>query len=208
MLAALPLLLLAVEHPITPIQGDLSASYAVGDRRNLLGGYLYVGGAAGWTDSESPCFFFGGGAELGYAAGEDPYRISLGAQLRAGIAFAKQRGFNTVAIPDLIVFARVTPFGAGYATRFTNPMGMTTTSSVTFFGVRAGIGMTALWGARMFLDNFPFFDAEGFAGEAARVLTALVLFPLALVNHAEVLFEYAAAPREVTAVVFRLGAGF
>lgn len=194
--------------PITPVQGDLSASLGIGDPRGPFSGALYFGGALGWTRGDGPDFFFGAGVELVYATSDDPYRISLGGQLRCGLAWARQSGYQSVAIPELLLFLRVTPFGAGSSSRFTNPMGMVTTSSTTFFGVRAGIGVTALWPARMFIDNFPLFDVDGLAGEALKVITTLVLFPILLLNHAEVAFEYAMSPKPVTAVLLRVGTGF
>jgi hypothetical protein len=194
--------------PITPVQGDLSASFGIGDPRGPYSGALYLGGALGWTTGDGPDLFFGGGVELVYATSDDPYRISLGGQLRGGLAWARQRGYDRVAIPDLLVFLRLTAFGAGSSTRVTNPMGVSTISSSTFFGFRAGVGVTALWPARTFIDNFPLVDVDGLAGEVLKVVTTLVLFPILLLNHAEVAFEYAFSPRPVTAVLLRVGTGF
>ena len=194
--------------PITPVQGDLSASFGLGDGRGPYSGALYLGGALGWTTGDGPHLFFGAGVELVYTTSDDPYRISLGGQLRGGLAWARQRGYNTVAIPDLQLFVRVTPFGAGSSSRTTTPTGMVTTSSSTFFGVRAGFGVTALWPARTFVDNFPLVDVDGLAGEALKVISTLVLFPILLLNHAEVAFEYAFSPKPVTAVLLRVGTGF
>lgn len=194
--------------PITPVQGDLSASFGVGDPRGPFSGALYLGGALGWTTGDGPHLFFGGGVELVYTASDDPYRISLGGQLRGGLVWARQRGYDTVAIPDLLLFLRLTPFGGGSSSRSTTPTGMVVTSSTTFFGIRAGVGVTALWPARAFIDNFPLFDVDGIAGEALKVITTLVVFPILLLNHAEVAFEYAMSPRPLTALLLRVGTGF
>lgn len=194
--------------PITPVQGDLSASFGLIDPRGPFSGALYLGGALGFTSGDGPNVFFGGGVELVYTTGDDPYRISLGGQLRGGLVWARQRGYDRVAIPDLLLFVRVTPFGGGSASRMTGPTGMVTTSSTTFFGVRAGFGVTALWPARTFIDNFPLVDVDGLAGEVLKVVTTLVLFPILLLNHAEVAFEYAFSAQPVTAVLLRVGTGF
>ena len=197
------------EFPIAPLQADLSVSFGSPDPRGPLAGALYVGAALGWvTNGRSPSFFSGAGLEIVYCTADDPYRMAVGAQLRAGLAWAQQRGFNTVAIPDLLVFLRLSLFGAGYVTRVTTPGGMMFSSSNNFFGVRAGLGLTALWLPRMFFEHFPLFDVDGPWGEVLKVLNTLLLFPLTLVNHGEVAFELALAPRALTTVVFRVGTGF
>lgn len=194
-------------YGITPVQGDLSVNFGIADR-NPLAGAFFIGGALGWTNEGRPALFGALGVELTYTAFASPYRISLGAQVRVGLAWAKRRGYSTTAVPDLLVFLRLTPFGGGVSSSGTNAMGMLVTSTSTYFGLRAGIGLTTLWPARTYFDNFPFFDVGGFPGELLKVLTTIVLFPLVLLNHGEIAFEYVLSPAPLTAVVFRVGAGF
>jgi hypothetical protein len=194
------------ELPITPVQGDVSVNFGFADR-NPLAGAIYLGGALGWTSGSYAAFFGGAGLELTHTAFSDPYRISMGLQLRAGLVWARPGNRATSAIPDLLVFARLTPFGAGIATQTPGPMGATTVSR-NYFGVRAGLGLTGLWPAREAFDRFPFFDVEGFWGELLKVLSVVLVFPLLIVNHAEVAFEWVMSPAPLTALVFRVGAGF
>jgi len=195
------------EVPITPVQLDLSVSFGIADR-NPLAGALYVGGALGRTNGPGPRMFGGGGVELTYTAFSDPYRMSMGLQLRGGLVWARPGANPSNAIPDLLVFLRVTPFGGGVTSPVTNAMGMTMQVARAFFGVRAGIGVTALYPLRHLFDHFPLFELPGPGGQLLEVLSALVLFPLAALNHGEIAFEYAMSPLPLTAVIFRVGAGF
>jgi hypothetical protein len=196
-------------HRITPIQGDLSVAFGPAtDDRSLTAGALYVGGALGWANDGKPSLFGGFGFEVTYTAAADPYRMSMGGQLRVGLAWAKHRGFTSDVSPDLLVYLRVTPFGGGLVATGTTPAGTPTSVSRVMFGVRAGVGLTALWGARLFFDHFPFFDVGGFGGDLLKVLSALLLFPIAMLNHAEVALEYAMSPQPLLGLMIRLGAGF
>ncbi|MBL8954147.1 MAG: hypothetical protein JNK82_25445 [Myxococcaceae bacterium] len=213
-LVALLLLVAAPPEPaeppapaITPVQGDVSVSFGIADR-DPLAGALYLGGALGWAGLSGPAMFGGGGVELTYTAFADPYRMSLGVQLRGGLVWARPGANPANAIPDLLVYVRVTPFGGGVTGPVTNAAGTTTMVSRAFFGVRAGLGVTALWPVRELYDHFPLFEVEGVGGQVLEVLSALVLFPLAVLNHGEVAFEYVAAQAPLTAVIFRVGAGF
>ncbi len=196
-----------VEVPITPVQGDVAVSFGIADR-NPLAGALYVGGALGWLGASGPSVFGGLGVELTYTAFADPYQMSMGLQLRGGLVWARPGANAANAIPDVFVFVRVTPFGGGVSTPVTNAMGMTSQVARAFFGVRAGVGVTALWPVRELYDHFPLFDLNGAGGQLLEVLSAIVLFPLAVLNHGEVMFEYAMSPLPLTAVIFRVGAGF
>lgn len=194
-------------HALTPLQGDLSVSFGLTDRR-LLAGALFIGATLGWANDGYPALFGAVGPELTYTAQPDPYRISLGAQLRFGLAWARHQGFDRTTIPDLLVYLRVTAFGAGVVTQMTTPMGMSTSVSRSFFGVRAGLGLTSLWPARQYVEHFPLFDVDGPLGEVLKVLTTLIILPFTLLNHAEVAFEYAMSPSPLTALLFRVGTGF
>lgn len=195
------------ELPLTPLQADLSVSFGIADK-NPLAGALYVGGALGWAHEHRPAFFAGLGFELTYTAFADPYRISLGGQLRLGVAWARRHGRQSTALPDLLLFVRLTGFGGGNTGTTTNALGMTVMSSTTYFGVRAGLGLTSLWPARQFIEHDPLFDVDGLGGDVLRVLTTILLFPLALINHAEIAYELVLSPSPLNAVIFRVGAGF
>jgi hypothetical protein len=74
-------------------------------------------------------------------------------------------------------------------------------------GLRLGVGVTLPWWTKTLLFFRPFGDRRGFLGEGLNVVATLLLVPLALFNHIEVVGELVPLAGASTVTV-RLGCGF
>lgn len=75
------------------------------------------------------------------------------------------------------------------------------------FGFRAGLGVTAPWWTGTFLFHRPFDTERGFFGDFLNVFTTLLLIPVALLNHVELVAELVGRAGEST-ITLRFGTGF
>ena len=199
------------ERQLLLVQGDLSFVGNLGSQ-SMAGGALYVGLAYGKARPPAVLPFGGFGLEITYAAAPTPYRVSFGLQARGGFALISddtiegRQPKEGMIIPDLFVYARASLFAAGTATMSPIPGMAPTTSS--FAGVRAGLGLTSTWWMRKFFGTGLFKEAGGFWNEALRVGVTVLLLPIVLLDHTEVMFEFADTRPILTTVTFRVGAGF
>jgi hypothetical protein len=197
-----------VEHPLFPFQADLSAVAGLGER-SAAGLALYVGAAAGPWRAGGGSPFGGLGFEFVQAASYSPFHASYGVQLRGGYAWSRE-GHDT-PMADLLVFARVTPFvgtSTGVGDSQFASTGYTGPHPDGIFGVRVGVGVTSAWWTELFLFHRPFGGEErGFLGDALNVFTTLLLAPIGLLNHLELVGEIVELPGAST-LTLRFGCGF
>ncbi len=193
---------------LLPFQADLSAVAGLGER-SAAGLALYVGVAAGPARPPWGAPFGGLGFEFVQAAGFSPFRASYGLQLRAGYAWSRADSKADSLMPDVLVFVRVTPF-IGSSTGVGDgqlPPGFYGPMPDGVLGVRVGIGLTSPWWTSVFLFHRPFGDERGFLGEAMNVFTTLLLAPIGLLNHLELVGELVALTGGSTMTI-RFGCGF
>lgn len=189
---------------LVPFQADVSGVGAFG-ARSAAGIALYVGAAVGVARSPWGTPFGGAGFELVYQLTPDPYRVSYGAQLRAGYAWGAASESLDVP-PNLLVYGRLTPFFSTTAITFANEA--SAERALNSFGLRAGLGVTVPAWTKLLLFGGVLPEVYGFAGETMRVLASLLLAPLAILNHAELTLEVLAARQPLWTFTFRLGSGF
>ncbi|MBI3181833.1 MAG: hypothetical protein HYZ28_06785 [Myxococcales bacterium] len=200
----------AADQALVPVQADLSV---VGhfDAEPTSAVALFVGYARGRANPPFWTPFGTVGFELTYSGRPEPYRMSMGAQLRGGLAWGEDRGQAEV-LPDLLLFTRLTPFVAstgGYGKLEDKEVPVNPPAPPqTFVGLRGGLGLTGLIWTRTFLSHGLYADERGFYGDTLRVLSTLLLLPLALMNHAELCAELLWARPLRTGLTFRVGAGF
>jgi hypothetical protein len=197
------------ERRILPLQMDLSFVAGLG-QRSAAALALYLGVATGPARPPWGTPFGGVGFEFSQQLGTVPYRASWGVQVRGGYAWSSAARDEDV-LPDVLVFGRVTPFwgtdvGVGDAAR--PPMLASDPAAKTsLFGLRLGLGVTIPWWTRKLLFLRPFADQRGFGGETLTVLATLLLAPVALLNHVELLAELFAQGDSST-LTLRFGTGF
>ena len=198
------------ERRVLPFQMDLSFVAGLGER-SAAAFALYLGLATGPSRPPWGTPFGGLGLEYVQQLGTVPYRASWGAQLRAGYAWSSGDDRDSSRLPDFMVFLRVTPFwgtavGIGDAVA-APPSPDQPASETSIFGLRAGVGFTAPWWTKTLLFLRPFSERHDFAGETLNVLATVVLIPIALLNHVEVVAELFPGGQYST-VTFRFGCGF
>lgn len=197
------------ERRVMPFQMDLSVVAGLGERSAAAVG-LYLGVATGPARPPWGTPFGGLGLEYVQQLGSVPYRASWGVQVRGGYAWSSNAREDDL-LPDLLVFARLTPFwgtdvGFGDVAMPPPPTNEPPTRT-SVFGLRAGIGVTAPWWTRKLLFMRPFDKERGFSGETLNVLSTLVLAPLALLNHVELVAEVF-ANGDYSTLTLRFGTGF
>lgn len=201
-------LLLAADQRVLPVQADLSAVAGLGER-SAAGVALYVGVAAGPARPPWGTPFGGLGFEYVQQLGRVPFRASYGLQLRAGYAWSPE-GNQPSLMPDVLVYVRLTPFvgsKVGFGDGQVGPGLQPESGPDGVFGFRAGIGLTSPWWTATFLFHRPFAGERGFLGDALNVFTTLLLIPVALLNHVELVAELVGLAGESTFTV-RFGTGF
>jgi hypothetical protein len=214
---ALPWLVLALpaaaqaQKQFVPVQADVTAVSSFGPEKTDTVA-LFIGVAYGRSEPPWGTPFGALGLELTYSATPHPYRLSLGTQLRYGFAWGADRGMPEV-LPDFFWFVRVTPFfgaSGGYGELKEKEIATEAPSaSEVYGGARFGVGITSTLWSRAFLSEQPFAEERGAYGDTMRVLSTLLLLPIALFNHAELTFELVAGPSKVQGSLgFRVGAGF
>lgn len=197
------------ERVLFPFQADLSAVAGLGER-SAAGLALYVGGAAGPSRSTSGTPFGGLGFEFVQAAGFLPFHASYGLQLRAGYAWSREDHLSA-PMSDVLVFVRVTPFvgtSTGIGDGQAPPAGYVGPRPDGVLGVRVGLAVTSAWWTELFLFHRPFGGEErGFLGDALNVFSTLLLAPIGLLNHLELVGEFVDLPGAST-LTLRFGCGF
>ena len=192
-----------------PFQMDLSVVAGLGDRSAAAVG-LYLGVATGPARPPWGTPFGGLGLEFVQQLGTVPYRASWGVQVRGGYAWSSSAREDDL-LPDLMVYGRLTPFwgtDVGFGDLATPPSPRPEPPPHTsVFGLRAGVGVTAPWWTKTLLFLHPFDAEHGFRGETLNVLSTLVLAPLALLNHVELVAELFASG-DYTTLTLRFGTGF
>jgi hypothetical protein len=197
----------AAPTPWQPVQGDLSAVGTFDEERGETLA-LFVGGVLGASTPEVASPLFALGLEVTYSTPRRPYMLSVGVGPRVGLGWARATQAERV-LPDFHLYARLTPFLAASA-----PPGQTGAlpSGPTAAGVRLGIGCTALLWSKTFLEwaYAAYGKTRGVYGETMRVLSTVLLLPVALANHAELTFELYGEGRggPKALFTFRVGAGF
>lgn len=203
----LPVLVMLVsggqDQRVLPFQADLCAVAGLGDR-SAAGVALYVGAALGPARPPWGTPFGGVGFEFVQQLGRVPFRASYGVQLRGGYAWSGA-GNRPALMPDVYLYVRLTPFvgtSAGVGDGQASPSGRE-----GVFGFRAGLGVTSSWWTKTLLFQRPFGGERGFLGDFLNVFTTLVLIPVALLNHVELVAELVGLEGEST-LTLRLGSGF
>jgi hypothetical protein len=204
---ALALLIIATsaDQRVVPFQADLSGVAGLGEQsRAALA--LYAGTAIGPVRPPWGTPFGGIGFEFVQQLGRVPFRASYGVQLRGGYAWS-HAGNQPTLMPDVFVYVRLTPFvgsniGVGDG-QIVGPV----SGPDGVFGFRAGIGVTSPWWTSTFLFHRPFEAERGFLGEFLNVFTTLLLIPVALLNHVELVAEFVRLAGEST-LTLRFGTGF
>ncbi len=197
----------AVATPWQPVQGDLSAVGTFDEERGETLA-LFLGAAFGESAPELASRLFVLGLELTYSTPQRPYSLSVGLGPRFGFGWAGATKEERV-LPDFHVYGRLTPFFAASALP-----GQTGAFPVgpPHGGVRLGVGCTALGWSKAFLQwgQDAYARTRGFYGETMRVLSTVLLLPVALANHAELSFEVYGDGRSPLKALFtfRVGAGF
>lgn len=196
------------ERRVMPLQTDVSLVAGLG-ARSAAAFALYLGVATGPARPPWGTPFGGVGLEFAQQLGTVPYRASWGVQVRGGYAWSSTANDDDL-LPDVFLFARLTPFW-GTDVGFGDVSGPPTpqdrpASRTSLFGLRLGVGVTAPWWTKTLLFLRPFRDERGFAGETLNVLATLVLLPLALLNHVEVVAEVF-ANGDYSTLTLRFGAG-
>ncbi|MEW5739542.1 MAG: hypothetical protein AB1938_11485 [Myxococcota bacterium] len=197
------------ERRIMPLQADLSLVAGLG-ARSAAAFAIYLGVATGPARPPWGTPFGGVGFEFVQQLGTVPYRASWGVQVRGGYAWSPSARDEDL-LPDLLVFGRVTPFwgsdvGFGDVAAPPDPA-PSPPSKTSVFGIRVGAGVTVPWWTRKLLFLRPFEERRGFGGETLNVLATLLLAPLALLNHVEVVAELF-AQGDYSTITFRFGTGF
>lgn len=198
----------AVEQRVMPFQADLSAVAGLGER-SAAGLALYVGAALGPVRPPWGTPFGGVGFEFVQQLGRVPFRASYGVQFRGGYAWGAA-GNQAELMPDVYLYVRLTPFvgsSVGFGDGQIAPGLQAPPGPDGVFGFRAGIGVTSPWWTKTFLFQRPFEGERGFFGEFLNVFTTLLLLPVALLNHVELVAELVGLAGESTLTV-RFGAGF
>ncbi|GMU62952.1 MAG: hypothetical protein IT380_05180 [Myxococcales bacterium] len=196
------------ERRIMPLQTDLSFVAGLG-QRNAAAFALYLGIAVGPLRPPWGTPFGGVGFEFAQQLGTVPYRASWGVQVRGGYAWSFAARDDDV-LPDVLVFGRVTPFwgtDVGFGDVASPPSPNEPASRTSLFGVRVGAGVTVPWWTKKLLFLRPFDEQRGFSGDTLNVLATLLLAPLALLNHLELVAELFAEAGYST-LTFRFGTGF
>lgn len=194
---------------LIPWQGSASLAAGLG-RSPAEGAAFFMGHTWGRGEAGRPIPFTSLGGELTLAGPRPTYDMALGLQLRAGVAWGRPVGAGRLW-PDLMLFARAAPFVGASSRRpgEAEPAGVRRAPTV---GLRVGVGVTAGgWTQWLLREGFPE-DGEGTGviAEAARVVTGLVLLPLAFLNHLELTAELA-GPQGGKAeglLALRVGSGF
>lgn len=198
----------AADQRVMPFQADLSAVAGLGER-SAAGLALYVGTAVGPARPPWGTPFGGIGFEFVQQLERVPFRASYGVQLRGGYAWSHE-GNQPSLMPDVLVYVRLTPFvgsSVGFGDGQVGPGLQVPSGPDGVFGFRAGLGITSPWWTGTLLFHRPFENERGFFGEFLNVFTTLVLLPIALLNHVEVVAELVGRAGEST-LTLRFGTGF
>jgi hypothetical protein len=196
---------------LTPWQGSASLAVGLGEGPTQ-GASFFLGHAWGLgASAHHPLPFLALGGELTLAGPRTTYDTALGPQLRAGVAFPRPVGPGEMW-PELLLFARAAPFLASVHTPLAlREQGVRLPPAI---GVRVGVGVTAAaWTGLLLREAFPEEPVGdgGALAEAARVVTGLVLLPLAFLNHVELSAELSeprgGGPR-TRSLAIRVGSGF
>lgn len=198
-----------LEKRVLPFQVDLALVAGLA-QRTAAGFALYVGLATGPARPPWGTPFGGVGFEFVQQLARVPFKASYGVQLRGGYAWSRDDDVRQELLPDLLVFARLTAFvgtnvglGDGQASPPAEPFG----PSRPVFGLRLGVGATVPWVTKRLLFQRPFADQKGFYGETLNVLSTLVLVPVALFNHVELVAEVL-GDQAYSTITLRIGTGF
>lgn len=198
------------EKRVLPLQVDLGLVAGLANRA-AAGFALYVGLATGPARPPWGTPFGGVGFEYVQQLGRVPFRASYGVQVRGGYAWSSDDELRDDLTPDVFVFGRVTPFvgtNVGFGDGQLPPDDSDAPGPTTaVFGVRLGVGATVPWVTRQLLFQRPFADQKGFLGETLNVLSTLVLIPVALFNHVELVAELF-GDQAYSTVTLRVGTGF
>jgi hypothetical protein len=197
------------ERRVLPFQLDLSLVAGLG-QRSAAAFALYLGVATGPSRPPWGTPFGGLGLEYTQQLGTVPYRASWGVQLRGGYAWSSAAR-EEERLPDVTVFLRATPFfgsSVGIGDTASPPMPSSDPPPRTsVWGFRVGVGVTAPWWTKTLLFLRPFDERKGFGGETLNVLATLVLAPIALLNHLELVAELF-ADGQYSTLTLRFGTGF
>lgn len=195
---------------LLPVQGDVAAVGMLGPG-SAPALALYAGYTWGLAKPPWGVPYLSFGAEFVYGLGDTPYRTSLGLQLRGGYAWTSL-GKDDELQEDLFLYARASLFFAtidGWGGDRTVPRSAELPGTRTSFaGARVGVGLTSPFWSRVFLRHGLLKDHTGFWPETAKVLATIVLLPVALLNHAELVLEAADTGHTWVSLTVRVGAGF